>query len=245
MTITEGTVVTATGNVSLGGTLTLPSVNAAGAHTGLLVGVGYRTTSGTDTDDCIASMAFNTSEALSRMTSVAVATPSRNGFLYRLNDPSAVSANVVITTQTSNCRNAAFALPLAGVDDTTPFDTPPTPTSGTSAAPSITVTSESGDVCYAFLWWRDDTITFTPGSGVSVIGGPIFSGSPSGSAHIRGVLLKKAGAASVTMNGTLSASADWIMIGVNANQYIAAGAVAFPSNALAGGLQHLTGGLQS
>lgn len=222
MSITEGTVVPASGNTPAAGTLSIAGVSPSGTHRQLLVFEAYRTTTGGDTDDCIDTVTFQATpgEALTRKSYGSAATPSRNAMIYARAAPSASAHAVDLLVKTSNIRSVAFALPLSGVDDTTPFDAAATPASGTSNSPSLTFASAVGDTPYALLMWRDDTITFTPGAGVTVIGGPTFSGGPTGGAHVRAVLLKKTGAASVTFNGTLSASADWLMVGLNANAYV-------------------------
>lgn len=128
--------------------------------------------------------------------------------VYRLVAPSSGTVTVGFTTGAAS-NLAIGVVSYTGVDQTTPDRTPAKAT-GSSAAPSVSVTTTSGDVVAEFFWWRSNNsnriLTFD-GSQTSRINRP---NSETGV----GVSDETSAGASVTASGIIDVSDHWMIIGV-------------------------------
>ncbi len=135
----------------------------------------------------------------------------RSSVWYRL-APAVGTANVVVSLSGST-RVQGYSTDLTGVSQTTPFGTVATAT-GTNNAPTVTATGAAGDLMF-------DTAAAQGGAGSATAGGgqaPI-SGSTGGTASdVLGMGSTKAGAASVTLSWSTTASSPWVSIGVAIKQ---------------------------
>lgn len=104
----------------------------------------------------------------------------------------------------------------------------------------IAITSAVGDLPVAFVSLRQSaSAPNLTNNGDTTTVDNILGGTT-----IRGRILSGTGAASVTLGGTTASATQSVVMGFNVNAAAAGGVVAALNNAFAGGLQHLTGGLQ-
>lgn len=124
---------------------------------------------------------------------------------WYLVNPATGTHNVVVTTTTGTDAIASGASSYIGVDTSTPHGTPATAT-GTSTAPSVNVTSASGELVVDAVGVHDTTLTAcgqTQRVNVNDVGPNVSQGDADA-----------AGAASVTMSWTAALSMGWGIIGV-------------------------------
>jgi len=124
--------------------------------------------------------------------------------LWRLIAPATGTANIIVTLSGST-ETVAGAVSYTGVDQTTPFGTFAS-ASGTSTAPSVAVTSASGEVVMDVVAANGDSDGATVGTGQTQRWND-FTGTGGGDIH--GAGSTEPGAASVTMAWTLVASKAW------------------------------------
>jgi hypothetical protein len=143
------------------------------------------------------------------LTKVGVSTISTGGdfsAIYQLVNPSASTANIVITLGTTGVDpgNAwgARADNTSGVDTTTPTGTYVTSV-GSSTGPSDTAAGATDDLVLDAVGWDGTTATAAVGGGQTAQLNSTATGSEGRGAS------SEAGAASVVMSWTLSVSATW------------------------------------
>jgi hypothetical protein len=117
------------------------------------------------------------------------------------------SGNITITKGDAADECAAAALAVLGANQTTSNGTE-SHNSSTDAAPTVTVTSASGELCIAIVGYYNKTLTVN-GSGET---GRILN--ENGAAQLSISIITKAGAASTVFDDDLSGTASWWMIGV-------------------------------
>lgn len=217
---TVGTIVKGKQGNFAPGTLTLSGVDCSGARSKLAVFFIYRTTSGVDDQDCVASVDFNTSESLTRaIWHRNVGTADVHVICYVLENPTATTANVRIVTQNANVRAVYFAVPITD-GAATAFGTAVGNGDPASAAPVVSVGSAVGDLVLGCIGWFDDTITLSPDGDTTVVD-EHYTGTPTGAAHRRAAIVTAAGATTATPSGTLSSSTKWVAVGLNVATYVA------------------------
>lgn len=151
-----------------------------------------------------ATQIFSDNAGLHRISAAGIVAPSTT--------PAACS--YTITNADSYIRVVGLA--FSGVDQTTPNDSPPAASTGTSTTPSATISAgDSGDVRLAVMWIGTASLTtLTTGSGETERDNYLFSGGAYSA--MTGVSTKEDGGADA-MNWTANTSADWIVRGFNIN----------------------------
>jgi len=134
--------------------------------------------------------------------------------LWYLVAPTVGTANVVVTLSGST-RVQGYSNDLSGVSQTTPFGTPVT-TTGTNNALSVTATGATGDLMMDVAAAQGGAGTATAGAGQTAITG---STGPTAN-DVLGMGSTKAGAASVTLTWSTTASSPWVSIGVAIKQAV-------------------------
>lgn len=116
------------------------------------------------------------------------------------------SNNVVVSYNNAGSVVYAIAACWSGVDQTTPIrGGVEARATGTSAAPSVTITSDAADTVGMLILGGGNNRTFTASS-------PAVEQFDDSTLYW---VLDEAGAASVTIDGTISASGDWIAAAVS------------------------------
>jgi hypothetical protein len=195
---------TASANTGSGTTtsLTIPSFTVSGSNTMLLLGVTNRGNS------LVSSATYGTSSFTS-IGSASNGTVVRTEIL-RLMNPPAGTADINITLNGAR-RFVAGAILLTGVDQTDPIGTYNTAT-GTSTAPSVTVSSAANELVVDVLGNRYST-SASVGSGQTLRWTNVTTNGTD-SRNIRGSSSTEAGASSVTMSWTLGSSCEWAIVAV-------------------------------
>ncbi len=136
---------------------------------------------------------------------------SRQLSLFKLVAPPSGAHTISITSCPTGFIKACVVT-ISGVDQSTPLSTI-VKARNTSSNPSTTVVSTVDSLVYMGIVGANDgpTTTCSPGSGETEL---IDAGT---SSHISLYEYRKAGAASVTMTETLSASSKWAAMGVSVN----------------------------
>lgn len=166
------------------------------------------------------------------------------GECWVLDSPTSVTAVVRVTHQNSASSRTVQVFEISGHDTSSStawrdaMDTPTIVTSGTTH--EITVTSAAGDLPLAFVSLRQTASA----PNLSNNANSTTVDAVLGGTTIRGRVVSGTGAASVTLGGTTSGATQSVVLGFNVNTATAA-TVRLLGNELAGGLQHLTGGLQT
>ena len=184
------------------------ALTVAGADRFLRVGVHWRTTSITVSGITYAGV------ALTRLGGATVSVNRAVDYWYLI-APTTGTNNVVVTMSAA-ARTVVGAISRTGVHQTTPLGTAAT-ASGTSTAPSVTVTSATDELV-------DDALT------ASVAGAVLTAGTGQTERYdtfydpsIQGGGSDEAGAASVAMDWTINTSQEWCQIGVGIKPAGAAG----------------------
>jgi hypothetical protein len=128
--------------------------------------------------------------------------------------PAVSTANVVVTLSAST-RVQGYSTDLTGVSQTTPFGTVATAT-GTNNAVSVTAAGASGDLMF-------DTAAAQGGAGTATAGAsqsPISGNTGPTASDVLGMGSTKAGAPSVTLSWSMTASSPWVSIGVAIKQAV-------------------------
>lgn len=127
--------------------------------------------------------------------------------------PATGSNNVVVTVGSSADINVC-AISLTGTDTSDLCGTPPTPTTGTSTTPSISVPSAEGKMVLSVLaWWHSpyDSSASNAGAGQTVH----KWSCPNYISHT--AVSSKAGETSTSMSHTIQSTGGWAMVGVSIN----------------------------
>jgi hypothetical protein len=135
------------------------------------------------------------------LTQVGRATGNHAVEIWCLLSPAVGTANVVVSFGTTTTPAAGGATTFNGVDQMAPTGTF-AGASGTSTTASVTATSMNGNLVIDVTNWDNNPVGFTIGSGQT-------QEWTQTSAVERGVSTTKAGATSVTMSSTVSASNQW------------------------------------
>jgi len=130
-------------------------------------------------------------------------------------EPVVQTANVVIVTDVADDDLIAGVIVYNGVDQTTPLDTA-VGTIGTTANPTINVTSEVDDLVFDSV---SGALALTVGAGQTQ-----RHNIDGGGGRTDGASSDEPGAATVTMSWTMAA-ANWAIVAVNINQAAVGGAV--------------------
>ncbi len=169
----------ASGQAAVASGITLSSVVVVASADCMACCVGNMDTS--DNGANVTSINFNTDETF---TEVFDTTAGDNGAaIARLLDPTATTADVVVVLSESSEGVAAGIVLMSGVDQTTPARGTGNTASGSSAAPSVDVTTVSGDFvidCLSYIGtgaatadgsqverWNEETIASVGGVGSS------------------------------------------------------------------------------
>ncbi len=185
--------------------LTLTNFTVSGSNTLLIVGVSIRQTT---TNQSVSSVRYGTAGNFTRVGTFTNAPIQVE--LWQLVAPPAGTANIVVTLS-ATARFVAGAQLFTGVDQTTPLG-PYATNSGTSTAASVTVPAATGEYVIDILG-NQNTATATAINGGTRRWTNITT-SPTGNANTRGSCSTKAGASSVKMDWTLSASRVWAIMAV-------------------------------
>jgi len=135
--------------------------------------------------------------------------------IWYLKNPTAGAHTITVTADATNRRAGGGAVTYGNVDQTTPFGTPAT-ASGTSTTPSVTVSSASGEIVLDIMVSKNSAGGTTPTVDASQTQQFNFK-TVTGlgmSSRLNCAGSREAGAASVSMDWTLSDSQGWGMIGV-------------------------------
>lgn len=125
-----------------GTTLTISSFTATGTGTNGLMVVACAITTGGGTT--ISSVVWNTSESLTQLATFSNSNNLRIDIWYKKN-PTATTANIVMT-ESADVQGTCHVATYTGVNQTTPFGTQQTASGDTPTAPSVTVTTATGEV---------------------------------------------------------------------------------------------------
>jgi hypothetical protein len=202
MAITVGTITTHSGNQNAAGAAF--SHNNDGDY--LLVGImqGYADSAAVPTG-----VTYN-GVAMTKIGEVAYGSNHAIS-VWELVAPAA-GAHTVAPTFTDFNIEALVAVSLSGVHQTTPHGTVVT-ASNANTTPSVTVSSATGELVVDFVAVKQNsTATATVGSGQTQRANLATTVNPV--IDVRGLVSTEAGAASVTMDWTLSASESWKAVGV-------------------------------
>lgn len=208
--------------ITRGATVTTKSV-ASGGSTNFNI-TGHTTDAGTDclvvgvfwsgtTTTTVSTITWNgvslTLVPSSTATSAAVA---KVEWYYLLAPTIAGPATITITTSAA-ARGGAVAINYSGVHQTVPVGTAATNTGSATTTPSVVVSSAAGEACLG-AWGCNNGDTTTETTDVTVTELCNFIGSATAGANSgREVAGQKAGAASVTLNGTWSTNRSWAASG--------------------------------
>lgn len=153
--------------------------------------------------------------------------------VYRVVAPASGAQSVVFTASGSFSDGAIEVVSLTGVDQTTPTGTVAT-AEGSSAAPSVSVTSASGELVVDAVcgFFPAGTVT-TDASQTQRVENESWGGNDAIAA-----MSTEAGAASVTMSHTLGSSAEWSIAGVSFKPVSAASTVLNPISGKGGAAAH-------
>jgi hypothetical protein len=168
------------------------------------------------------------SVALTKLGEVVNGTQIRTELWYLL-APASGTHDVVVTLNATALFSGDIVT-LTGVDQVTPLGTLATGT-GSSQAPSVTVTSATGDLVLDFLGYISSASVAAPGSGQTQLATSVTSNATTGF-NVSSYSSDKAGAASVAMAWTISSTAtnrQWAGVGVSAK----AAAASAPVNTVA------------
>lgn len=153
---------------------------------------------------------------------------SFDGRFFYLAGAASGSNNVVVTYSDGNTKPQFFAAAYSGVDGTTPIDQLTTYNSASTASPSATVTSETGDLVVFMCMYYGRTASAPTAPATerfdALIGNSQY-----------GFLWDEAGAASVTIDGTITGGAAEVWgASFNFNAAAAAGGVPATNRLLMG-----------
>jgi len=146
------------------------------------------------------------------MTEVTSSIAMGGLFLYRLVAPDEGSNLTVSVTLSGPPAHYVYgAVSYTGVDQTTPFGTPATPTTANSSTPSITVTSASGELVINAVGFvsLNPAPTMTPGTGTAELCETAIVDA------IGGALGSEPGASSATVDWSKSDSEGWASLAVS------------------------------
>lgn len=193
------------GNSSFGGSsLTISSYSHGG---GPLVVVATHRRSGSSSVTGITANGTSMTSMGSHMGDGSAAT-----WVYYLNDIASFTADVVISYSDSEVYyGGAHVLSFSGATST-PFSGF-TGNNGSDTGPTVTISSASGDLVVATLINIDTSTTHTIGSGQTLVRDDAGTNGTDQAIKQRLVTTTEGGAASVVMNGTLSASEIWTAVG--------------------------------
>lgn len=194
------------------------------SHTCTGANLGLFVCAGVGADQSVDSVTYNGVA----LTAIAGTLLNFSGFIrgqiFRLINP-ATGAHDVVVTCSGNARTSHAALSFTGVHQTTPEGTG-VQAGGESADPTVDASSAADEVVLGFLLnLNGDTVTNTLGAGQTersnAVGGTGISAP-------RGVSCTEAGAATVTISGTLSAGDRWGVMAVPIKPAAAAAASILP-----------------
>lgn len=212
-------------------TLTIPSVVVpAGARARIYFGI-------TGSASNVVSVIGNGTDTYTlRHTAEPSGAGTDEVWLYQHTSPTPGTYNIVITRDISTSQDIVGRVVLVtamGGDDGVVSG------QSTSAAPSVTVATESGknEEVEAWCFWRDATSTFTADGDTTQVGSPQTAGAGGGA--VNDVLLTATHASSATPSGTLTAAESWYMIALNLNPVGAGGRSGMRRRRLRAILQHL------
>lgn len=134
--------------------------------------------------------------------------------VYTLNDIASFTGDIVISYSDDVYYGGAHVLSFSGAT-ATPFSgfASASNSSGSSTAPSVTISSASGDLVVACLANADTGTTHTIGSGQTLVRDDAGTNGTDPEIKQRLVTTTEGGAASVVMDGTLSAGEYWSAVG--------------------------------
>lgn len=132
----------------------------------------------------------------------AVQNPSFLAYIafYYLKAPTSGAHSVVVTYAAAYSNQIVGAIPMSGVNQTTPLGTPATNTGGPGTTSSVTVSSATGELVVGAMYGNTSGLTVS--SDTLIIDLDDTDGDQPNVASI-------AGASSVTMNWTLPSSMTW------------------------------------
>ncbi|MFM9882760.1 MAG: DUF4347 domain-containing protein, partial [Burkholderiales bacterium] len=196
---------TSTGSGSSVNSVTVSHVTTSAGDRLMLVGVSMDATGGRTVT--------GVTYAGQNLTLVGAQTGGANPVrveIWRLINPPSGTANAVVTLSGNADGISVGVTTFTGVHQTTPLGTFASAI-GTSAAPSVNVTSAAGDLVYDVVAGKDAT-SLTQGAGQTELWEVA-----NGSGDERGAASTEAGAATVTMSWskTTSATAEWAIGGVS------------------------------
>ena len=200
----------ATGSASASTVTTSSSLTLA---SGDVLVVGVITPTNTTT---VSGVVFNSgAQSLTSVDNQTIsATTSCNLHVWALVSGSTGTGTVTGTLSLAgNC--AIIACVISGAASGAGYRDTAQKTSGSSNAPSLTITSEAGDDALAFIGFRNTNSSWTPDSSPVSELGTITSGT--GTSHVRISLLRETGSASTSPSGVAGSSKDWVAVGFNVN----------------------------
>jgi hypothetical protein len=182
----------------------------AGDNRALVVGVALRNAS----SETVSSITYG-GTSLTQVTSGSAANGTNVRVeLWYLLAPAVGTDSSIEVTLSGSTAFAAGGVTLTGVNQTTPFDSF-TSATGSSTAPSVSVSSAAGDVVIDIMGCVD-TPTVTIGASQTLQWTAASPGTPS-TDQATGAQSVEGGAASVTMSHTLSSSQAWAIGAVSIN----------------------------
>ncbi len=198
-------------SVANGGTLTFSHTPGSTANRLLLVSVGVGNTLSGDAaaPGTVTGVTFG-AVAMTQVSTAAVG--AIRTYVYRLLNPNAATANVVVTIGSKTASVSASATTFTGVHQTTPLGASASST-GTGTALSTTLAAVTGDIVYSAAaldeGGTNQTITTN-----STLDSQVELANNSGLNYVSTASGTKAGAASVTVNYTALNSQQWAMLAV-------------------------------
>ena len=186
---------------STGATLTL-NIQSDGANRVLVVGLAYKSNSPLTPT----SIVFNTSENFA-LEKVGTDAANAQCFIYHLIAPSVVTADVVITMP-SAVRMVGYVALFTGIDQTNPFTANTVDAQGADAAPTVTVTSATDEICVDIL------AQVSAGPHTATLSHTLLANGAAtgGGTDTRGAGQYVAGVASRVMDYSMSGTDDWNIV---------------------------------
>lgn len=164
--------------------------------------------------------------ALTLMGSRTAVYDENKQYVYYHNNLGSFTGNIVVSYDTDVYYHDAQAYSFSGADST-PFSGFNSG-AGSSTSPTVTISSASDSLVVACISNSDTSTTHTIGSGQTLIREDVGTNGTDATLKHRVVATYETGAASVVMDGTLSASENWSAVGFSVKGTTASAAARDP-----------------
>ena len=208
MAITNTVIFASTGSL----VNTLTSAGSLTVVAGDTISVGVVTDSSTRS---VTSVVFNSgAQSLSLVDTQTASTTTRLE-VWEITAPSAGTGTITVNLNGTSIFAFAATLHNGAASGAGYRDAAAKTSATASTTQSLTITSATNDLAFAYLGYKNTNGTWTADSSPVASLGSQTTGS--GTSHSRIAVLTETGAASTSPSSTTSASKDWCMIGFNLN----------------------------